>query len=75
MGTNLPSLDDIIEDYLLCCITEGKSPRTIEWYSYNLGRFNRYLESQGLSQSVRDIGRAEARRFIFHLENDVAPWK
>ena len=58
MGTNLPSLDDIIEDYLLCCFTEGKSPRTIEWYSYNLGRFNRYLESQGLSQEIIDSARA-----------------
>ena len=36
MGANLPSLYDLIEDYLLCCITEGKSPRTIEWYSSNL---------------------------------------
>lgn len=75
MGKEAPPLDRIIQDFLLCCAAEGKSPRTIEWYRANLTRFSTFLKSQGLGQSLLEIGTTEARSFILHLQNDVKRWE
>ena len=32
MATTVPSLDNLIDNYLQCCTAEGKSRKTIEWY-------------------------------------------
>ena len=34
-----PTLDALVEQYLLRCAVEGKSPRTVRAYQYTLGRF------------------------------------
>jgi len=36
-------LDRLVEEYLLVCRTEGKSPKTIRGYREKLGRFCRWL--------------------------------
>ena len=38
--------------------TEGKSPRTCEWYMEVLGLFSAWLKDQGMSTSLGDIGEA-----------------
>lgn len=75
MKTKVPSLDRLIDTYLLCCTTEGKSPKTLDFYKANLRRFSRFLLSHGLDLPVPDIGPAEARSFIFHLQNNVTRWE
>jgi integrase/recombinase XerD len=75
MGITVPPLEQLIDNYLVCCATEGKSPKTIDWYHANLVRFNRFLKDQHLEGSVQGIGLAEARKFIYHLQNTVRKWE
>jgi site-specific recombinase XerD len=49
--------------------TEGKSAKTIKWYNDVLRLFQTFLESEGLSTFVKDIGEPEVRAFIHHLQN------
>lgn len=62
MTVKTPSLDQLIDSYLVCCMTEGKSPKTIEFYSTNLKRFNRFLKGNHLAASIADIGNNARRR-------------
>ena len=75
MDIRTPTLDQVIDIYILCCATEGKSRKTIDWYSANLRRFRDYLKQEELARGVTDIGTAEARQFIFHLQNNVTRWE
>ena len=69
MDIRTQTIDQAIESYIVCCATEGKSPKTIDWYSANLRRFRDYLRREGLALCVTDIGTNEARQFNFHLQN------
>jgi len=75
MAKELPSLDRLIDNYLLCCTAEGKSRKTIEWYEANLKRFSQFLKREHLDHSVADIGPPQARSFILYLQNDVRRWE
>jgi len=75
MATTVPSLDNLIDNYLQCCTAEGKSKKTIEWYEVNLRRFSRFLKREHPGSTISDIGPPEARRFILHLQNDVRRWE
>ncbi len=66
-GFNL-NLVRLTESYALCLSTEGKSTKTIIWYTANLKRFAQFLGDNHLSDSVDEIGKEEARRFISHLQ-------
>ena len=48
--------------------TEGKSPRTVEWYNEVLGLFLDWLIGSNLSTSLDQIGEPEARGFVLHLQ-------
>ncbi len=65
----------LTESYTLCLSTEGKSTKTITWYAANLKRFAQFLSDNHLPDSVDEIGKEEARRFIFHLQNNVRRWE
>ena len=75
MSTKLPSLDALIEGFLICCMTEGKSEKTIEFYAHNLSKFSRFTKEQKMDLPVDQIGTAEARKFIFYLQNDATRWE
>jgi hypothetical protein len=49
------SLPDLIAYYETCNRAEGKSPKTIKWYSDNLKRFHNYLKSRHLPDSLDRI--------------------
>ncbi|MEE8413011.1 MAG: phage integrase N-terminal SAM-like domain-containing protein, partial [Dehalococcoidales bacterium] len=66
-----PIFEDLIQNHIHCLTTEGRSKKTIDWYSSNLKRFSRYLKSHDISQSISDIGISEVRRFIYHLQTEV----
>lgn len=48
--------------------TEGKSAKTIKWYNDVLRLFQKFLESEGYSTLVNDLGEPEVRAFIHHLQ-------
>ena len=48
--------------------SEGKSPSTLEWYTYVLEFFRRWLEESGLSTALKEIGEYEVREFILYLQ-------
>ncbi len=73
-GLNL-DLVRLTESYALCLSTESKSPKTIEWYTANLKRFAQFLSDKHLPDSVTEIGKEEARRFISHLQTEVIRWE
>ena len=69
------NLARLTESYAHCLRSEGKSLKTIEWYTANLKRFAKFLSDNYLSQSVTEIGKEEARRFISHLQTEVTRWE
>jgi len=48
--------------------SEGKSPRTVEWYCRVLRYFERYLEEQGHSTNLGDLTLEVAREFVLYLQ-------
>jgi site-specific recombinase XerD len=73
-GFNL-NLVRLTESYALCLSTEGKSTKTITWYTANLKRFTQFLSANHLPDSADEISKEEARRFISHLQTEVTRWQ
>jgi len=48
-------LSELIEYYEVCNRAEGKSPKTISWYSANLKSFRNYVKSRHLPDSLDNI--------------------
>ena len=65
-STDIPSL---IPRYSICAATEGKSSNTIAIVLRSLTYLNDFLNSNGLTTDVTQIGVKEIRAFIFHLQN------
>jgi integrase/recombinase XerC/integrase/recombinase XerD len=54
---------------------EGKSPKTISWYSEMLNGFIRFLESQGCRTVLSDFDVESVREFIVHeQERGISPY-
>ena len=49
--------------------TEGKSPRTIDWYNQALTLFHRFLIESEKSTSLVDLHEPEVREFILYLQD------
>lgn len=60
-------LSDLINYYELRNRAEGKSPKTISWYTANLRRFHTYLKSRHLSDSIDNIDTKLLREYILYL--------
>ena len=52
--------------------TEGKSPRTVEWYNEVLQLFLGWLTKNGLSTGLDQIEEPEVRSFVLHLQQTPA---
>ncbi|MFO7996763.1 MAG: tyrosine-type recombinase/integrase [Dehalococcoidia bacterium] len=61
------TLSELIEYYEVCNRAEGKSHRTIEWYSANLRRFRSYVTSGHLSESLDTIDKQLLRQYVLYL--------
>lgn len=48
--------------------TEGKSPATVRWYNHTLAMFERFLEQEGRSTLLADVGEPEVRAYIAYLQ-------
>jgi len=70
-GTSLKSL---VNGFVLTKQTEGKSPRTVEFYSENLKRFVWYASRQGWSDDIRMLTEWHIREFLSYLANEKCRW-
>ena len=61
------TLSEFIDYYEVCNRAEGKSHRTIEWYSANLKRFRSYLSNRHLSESLDTIDKKLLREYVLYL--------
>ena len=71
MKTSVLELANLIQGFKLSCQTEGKSPKTTEWYTSFLERFRRFLEQSGLPTRVDWVDRDCVRRFILYLKQEA----
>ena len=60
-------LSDLIDYYEVCNRSEGKSPKTISWYSANLRYLHRYVKSRNLPDSVDVVDIKLLREYVLHL--------
>jgi site-specific recombinase XerD len=66
-NTTVYKLAELIDYYEVCNRAEGKSPKTISWYSANLRHFHRYLKSRHISDEVDDIDTKFLREYVLYL--------
>lgn len=64
-NTRLPNL---IQYFEVCNQSEGKSPKTVSWYSANLRQFHRYLQSRHIPDSIEDLNIQILREYILYLQ-------
>jgi site-specific recombinase XerD len=70
-GTSLKSL---VTGFVLTKQTEGKSPRTVEFYSENLSRFLWYASNQGWGDDIRMLTEWHIREFLGYVANEKRRW-
>ena len=70
-GTSLKSL---VNGFILTKQTEGKSPRTVEFYSENLKRFLWYASKQDWPDDIRMLTEWNIREFLGYLANENCRW-
>jgi site-specific recombinase XerD len=60
-------LTELIDYYEVCNRAEGKSPKTISWYSANLRHFPSYLKSQHVTDEIYKINTKLLREYVLYL--------
>jgi site-specific recombinase XerD len=70
-GTSLKSL---VTGFVLTKQTEGKSPRTVEFYSENLKRFLWYAHRQEWPDDIRMLTEWHIRAFLGYVANETNRW-
>ncbi len=60
-------LSECIDYYEVCNRAEGRSRKTISWYSQNLRRFHGYLKNRHLPDSLDNIDTKLLREYILYL--------
>ncbi len=71
MKASVLELGNLIQGFKLCCQTEGKSPKTIEWYTTFLYRFLAFLEFSNYPTDVAQINKEVIRAFILYLQSEA----
>ena len=69
-----PELRVLAERFELHNGSDGKSPKTVQWYNQALGIFTGWLAQDGMSTCLEDIGEDEVRLFILHLQERKGLW-
>ncbi len=68
MTSENQDLEHLIRGFQLSCQTEGKSPKTTEWYVTFVTRFLNFLKSNGSPTKIQKVGREHIRNFIRYLQ-------
>jgi len=61
MDDNFLNLQNLIQGFSISCQTEGKSPRTVRWYTTTLERFRVFLDQNGLPARVDRLDKVHVR--------------
>ena len=64
-------LQNLVKGFALSCQTEGKSPKTIEWYTCFLERFRHFLQLNSHPARVSEIDKNHIRSFILYLQQQA----
>ena len=64
-------LQNLLQGFKLSCQTEGKSPKTIEWYTGFLNRFLQFLKDNGYPTEINKVDRTHIRAFILYLQQEA----
>jgi len=68
MKTSVLELGNLIQGFKFCCQTEGKSPKTIDWYTTFLYRFLAFLQFSNFATDAAQINKEVIRAFILYLQ-------
>ena len=68
------SLKCLVNGFILTKQTEGKSPRTVEFYSENLKRFLWYASKHDWPDDIRMITEWHIREFLGYVANEKCRW-
>ncbi len=71
MKTSVLELGNLIQGFKFCCQTEGKSPKTIEWYTTFLYRFLAFLEFNSYPTDAAQMNKEIIRAFILYLQEEA----
>src|SRR5439155_21427641 len=63
------SLTRLIDSYIICCETEGKSHDTIRWYRQKLDAFVSQLARKVNNPNLGHLDTESVREFISHLQS------
>jgi hypothetical protein len=68
-GTTLSTMEELINRFELCNLAEGKSPRTITWYSEILNAYLRYIDLNQKPLDISSINVEDVRGYILYLRS------
>jgi len=68
------SLKSLVKGFVLTKRTEGKSPRTAEYYEENLRRFLWYADRQGWPDDIRFLTEWQIREFLHYVATETNRW-
>ena len=71
METSVLDIANLIRGFELTCQTEGKSPKTIEWYICFLGKFLQFLNSRFYPVDIDQIDKNHIREFVRYLQQEA----
>ena len=74
MNTEKLELARLAERFEVHNRSDGKSPRTVEWYNQSLEVFGDWLGREGMSTCLDDLCEDEVRLFILHLQGRKGLW-
>lgn len=64
-----PTIADLITRFEMSNVVDGKSPRTIRWYSDILKLFLRYLKENGQANVIDSFDIENARKYVLYLRS------
>lgn len=68
-------LKKLISHFALSNRSEGKSPKTITWYTEMLSDFVRWLQRNGKSITLAEFNVMNVREFVIHMqESNLSPY-
>ena len=66
-STKTYKLTELIDYYEVCNRAEGKSPKTLSWYSANLRHFRSYLKCRHIPDGIDNIDTRLLREYVLYL--------
>ncbi|MBA7614988.1 Tyrosine recombinase XerC [subsurface metagenome] len=69
-----PSLDRLVQGYLITLSSEGKSPHSVTYYHQMLKNFLWWCQQEGIPRDAEHITSAHIRSFLLYVRNEPVRW-